>query len=199
MDRKIFSKIEIGYDPAKLSAESGILEGTKEYGELMMALALAERCVRPRAVIRRCSIAEKDCGLLVAGKSPESGELTEMLRPLTRCGEIVLGIITAGDEIDYVGAITSEKIFWTLKSATLRGAENAICDFLRREWNYLHPRWLRPGIPDKIPVRENRFLFRTIGNVFDDIGVELSDSGFMSPEFTVSVIFFDGGTDAKQN
>ena len=191
MSRKVFTHIDTHYDIADILKKSGICQNTPEYAELQGALTLIERHIRPRGVIRRCILDNRKGSLFLNGMPLRSGPLEALLRSLTGKRELVLGVLTAGEEIDYIGTVTLEKVFNALKLATLTSALEYIAGFLKAEWDYKEVGWLNPGVLEELPIQENRQLFRIVGNVFEDIGVDLSENCLMIPEFTVSAIFYE--------
>lgn len=191
MNRKVFLHIDTVYELDKILKGSGIEADSADGRELRSALALIEQYIRPRAVIKRCILEERDGVLYLNGIEQREGPMERKLRLLTTRKEIALGVITAGDEIDYIGNVTSKRVFNALKFATLTGSVQYISSYLKESWGYRQVGWLSPGLQEELPIGENVRLFRLIGNVFEDIGVELIHDNLMKPDFTVSTVFYE--------
>jgi hypothetical protein len=112
-------------------------------------------------------------------------------------------IATCGNELDTIplaeGDILQE--FWldAIKAAVLGAARKHLIDHLTRVYALEKAATMNPGSGDEDvwPIDQQRELFSLLGDVKEQIGVELTDSFLMTPNKTVSGIRFPTEVDFK--
>ncbi|MFW5992325.1 MAG: vitamin B12 dependent-methionine synthase activation domain-containing protein [Halanaerobiaceae bacterium] len=105
-------------------------------------------------------------------------------------------IATCGNELEQLEAETEDYLeqFWVdkLKEMALGAANSHLTDYIKEKYKIEQLSNMNPGSGDRDlwPIEQQENLFSLFGNVEELIGVKLSDSFLMTPNKSVSGIYF---------
>lgn len=184
--------MEIFYDIEAFAGDKNIDLQSEVYSALLQWAPAAEKLVKPRAVIKWCTV--KEFGgdrVQVAHKIFKSHLLAEKLKGIER---VFATVVTAGDELDAL-ELPSDEVRNLLKYAALREARAGVDRYLKDHFSFDHMGRLNPGSLPDWPIANNPALFEIIGDVTETIGVRLTEKNYMQPGYSVSELLFSGDED----
>ena len=175
--------------------------GTDEAGEFEQLLSKARALAKPKALYKECFIEAKGQETVtIEGVTFTSRALRINLEEAERLFPF---IATCGHELDQLPLPAGDLLgrFWldTIKSALLGFAREHLNRHLSGKFALGKTSTMSPGSGDAAvwPIQQQRELFAVLGNVKEQIGVELTDSFLMTPNKTVSGVRFPTEVDFR--
>jgi hypothetical protein len=152
----------------------------------------AVRLARPKAAYRLASVEAEGEGIVVVdGVTLTSRVLRANLADVHRVFPFVA---TCGTELaDWAGSIDDMlEAFWadTIMEEALEAALDAVTEHMVRRYDLAQTSEMNPGSLPDWPIEQQANLFRILGEVSAEIGVELTDSSLMIPMKSVSGLRF---------
>ncbi len=191
--------IPLDLDEAALMAAAHVPPDSEDAQDFRQLVETARQVGRPKAVYRECRVE-------VAG--PETVRLegvpftSRALRVQLEAAERVFAFIaTCGREMETAAPPAGDFLagFWwdTIQAALLGCAGRYLAEHLSGRYGLAHTATLSPGAGDAAvwPIRQQRELFRLLGEGSARIGVALADSFLMLPRKSVSGVHFPSGAD----
>jgi hypothetical protein len=185
--------------PFKLDAPSllkrvHIRSGSEDEPEFEHLLQIAREVGQPKAIFTEAYV---DLG----GKDTVSLNGITFTSPLLRdnlanIDRVFPFVVTCGSEMDQANIHRGDilKQFWwdTIKENLLLTARQYLLEHLKHRYQLKKTASMSPGSGDinVWPIEQQRELFTLLGDVYGQIGVELTDSFLMIPNKTVSGILF---------
>ncbi len=170
---------------------------SSDYQDLSALAHEAEALARPKACYRLAYIdAKGEDHVVVDGVTLSSRVLRVNLEEVHR---LFAEVATCGTEVD-AWAHGLQDILWqywaeAIKEALLRQAIKALREDEEAAYGVRRTSTMAPGSLADWPIREQRPLFRLLGDVEGAIGVRLSESMLMSPNKSTSGVRFETETD----
>jgi hypothetical protein len=156
--------------------------------------AQARQIGRPKALYTEAYVEITGPESVRLGATPfTSAMLRQNLESVER---VFAFVVTCGHEVDTIELPADDFLqqFWwdTLKDSLLHSAFQHLSDHLGRVHRLSKTATMSPGSGDLDvwPIEQQRPLFSLLGDVRQQIGVQLTDSYLMIPNKTVSGIFF---------
>ncbi len=185
MDKILFDNIEIMMDADKVAAMAHIRPSSGFYDELVDAVSIAQRLVKPKAVLKKFAVEQADeHSALIGGVRFDGVKLQGK-------NEVYLYVITAGEALRASGEVEEDLIIYYLESSALEQAHNYVSAYLRETAGCKNTSFFEPGTTEGFAITYNKEIFELIGGVEDAIGVTLKASHFMNPNHTLSGIMFE--------
>ncbi|MFO7917308.1 MAG: vitamin B12 dependent-methionine synthase activation domain-containing protein [Anaerolineae bacterium] len=166
-------------------------DAAEEFRDL---LRVAAECARPKAMYREAYVE------IVGDDEVEIDGVTFTSRPLRMnldsVHRVFAYVATCGREVDEAAPSSGDmlKAFWwdAIKADLLTAARKYLTDHIKTRYRLGKVAYMSPGSADATvwPIREQRQLFRLLGDVEAKVGVELTDSFLMVPNKSVSGILF---------
>jgi hypothetical protein len=184
---------DISFDiDADLLAESLRINNIADKKKLSDIAREAKSLCRPKALYAQSYIESRgDDFILIGGVRLEGRLLSANLRSI---GCVFPYIATCGKELeDWLNGLEGVQLqFWadSIKMLALDCATDALIMHIRKLHETGPISSMNPGSLPEWPIDEQKKLFQLIGSRYADIGVELKESGMMTPLHTVSGIFF---------
>jgi len=197
----ILADIPFALDPPTLLRRAHLAPDSDDAADFARLLRRATEVGRPKAGYREAFIdAKGDATVTIAGITFRSRMLRDNLE---RAERVFPFLITCGREMDTAAPPAEDFLhtFWwdLLKGELLSAARHHLAAHLDR--CYLLPKTatMSPGSGDASvwPIEQQRELFALLGEVPQQIGVELTDSFLMIPNKTVSGIRFATESDFR--
>lgn len=170
-----------------LEDEDTVLLMRRKFDE---AMALA----RPKCVCRICTVtAINGSDVMIDNTTFTSAVLAKNLTGVDR---VFAYVLTCGTEVDDWSQREPDNIvkYWldTLKEMIMSDARRQFFEHISTTYDIDKLASINPGSgnADTWPIEQQTQLFALLGNVQDDIGVELTDSMLMMPTKTVSGLLF---------
>lgn len=158
----------------------------------------------PKAVYRECFVESKGKDTVtIEGTTFTSRTLR---RNLDRAERVFAYVVTCGREADSLPLPAGDMLveFWhdNLKMALLMAARQHLSDHLKRRYRLGKTASMSPGSgdADTWPIQQQTELFALLGGtaaVWQRVGVELTDSFLMTPNKTVSGLWFPTESDFR--
>ncbi len=192
MKREKLDSIAFSVDEAQLFRALHMDESADERTEVLALAREAAALARPKALYRACYIDERgDDFVVVDGIRLSSRILAVNLSPVHR---VFAYVATAGVELERWADAKTDMLerYWAdaVMLQAVRRAMQALGDALQERYRPGTLARMNPGSLKDWPLREQRPLFRLIGDVEETIGVHLTDSYLMVPRKSVSGIQF---------
>ncbi len=185
---------EVPFEPAlkPLAKRLRIKEGSRHIPELTQVLDTARAIARPKAMYRLAYVDEKTPDAVsIEGVTLTSRVLRVNLEAAHR---VFAYVATCGMELQSWGDSLDDILhrYWAdaIKELALAAAIQALTHHLSTCYELGRTATMAPGSLADWPLREQRPLFRILGDPHAAIGVELTDSFLMIPNKTVSGIRF---------
>ena len=186
--------IPFEFEAERLLHRAHVRCGSDDERDFRQLLDRARRVARPKAGYREAFIdAKGEDRVTIDGITFTSVILRRNLDPVERVFPFVA---TCGRELDEVAPAGSDlvKAFWwdLIKAEILAAAMKRLAEHLDRRFLLPRAATMHPGSGDADvwPIEQQKELFALLGNVREEIGVELTDSCLMVPNKTVSGIRF---------
>lgn len=194
IDDRVFVLDDINFDPSVegFLKRARLKPGTSSADEAASLLVEATSIATPKALYKLAYIDEKEReAVVVDGVRLESRVLRVNLEIAHR---VFVYIVTCGMELQRWGESLDDMLhqYWadTIKEMALRTAMRVFNEHLNTCYDLGRTSAMSPGSLADWPIRQQRPLFRILGDPQDAIGVELTESFLMIPNKTVSGIRF---------
>jgi len=198
---KTLTKIPFTLDPDQIMAQARVESGSSDAADLLSLIELAREIGRPKAAYAPCFVTGRD------GDKVQIDEACFRSRTLAHNLESVERVFpllaTCGHELDqgFPGNGDMVKQFWwdLIKTRLLAAANTYLNEHLHRKFRLGKTAVMRPGSGDASvwPIEQQKDLFSLLGNVEEELGVELTESFLMTPNKTTSGILFPTETDFR--
>ncbi|NLG50134.1 MAG: vitamin B12 dependent methionine synthase [Chloroflexi bacterium] len=188
----VLDNIPFQADIEALMKQMHVQPDTSDAEDMQKMVAEVERIARPKAMYALRFIDSKDDdGVVVEGTRFSSRVLRVNLDKAER---VFLYIATCGRELDDWAHTLDDPLhqFWAeaIKIQALGAASRMLTQHLTDTYQPGKTSDMNPGSLADWPLREQRPLFRSLGDPFATIGVELTASCLMVPNKSVSGIRF---------
>lgn len=191
---EILTDIPFVVDKSALMNKNRIKADSVYADEFEQLLEKAQQVARPKAVYKECFIDARGNTMVTV----EGFQFTSLAlrKNLERVERLFPFIVTCGVELDHVPLPPNDilQAYWwdTIKAAALDTARAYLSQHLMRRFALGKTSTMSPGSGDGIvwPIQQQRVLFDLLGDVKQQIGVELTESYLMIPNKTVSGIRF---------
>ena len=171
-----------------------IKEGSPAYEELEDALPIIRQWGAPKAIIRWANVERIEGDeTTIEGVTFRSRVVADKLKGTPR---VFLSVVTAGDGLERSGEFDGDPFLNTYNAALLFHASMTMIRYMKEKFGFDGSSTLNPGSLPDWPIENNFPLFDMIGNV-DEIGVSLTEAGYIKPWNSGSHIHFSG--DGYQN
>lgn len=173
------------------------IEGRSEKVEMLKPLVdEALKVAVPKAVYRVAYIDDKGDDYIVADGTRFDSRVLRV--NIGEAHRVIVYVVTCGQEIEK-WSLTKDDIlesYWAdnIKEAVLYRAAEYFDKFIRESLALEKTAVMNPGSLADWPVTQQKDLFGMLGNVKEQIGVELTDSCLMIPFKTVSGLMFPTGS-----
>lgn len=189
MDKIIFDNIEILLDVDRVAEMAHIRKTSGFYDELVDAVPVAQKLVKPKAVIKKFAVeSTAENAAIIGGVTFKGAGIGEKLHGKN---EVYLYVITAGDALSTSGEVEEDLIVYYLDSSVLEQTHNFISAYLRDSLGYKNTAFFEPGSTEGFDITYNKDIFELIGGVEEAAGVTLKASHFMNPNHTLSGIMYE--------
>jgi hypothetical protein len=196
---KTLIKIPFSLDAKQIMAQANVEADSSHAADLLSLIALAQEIGRPKAAYASCFVTERnDEKVKIDDVWFRSRTLAHNLKSIQRVFPFVA---TCGHEVDQRFSNEGDllKEFWwdLIKMCLLDAAEEYLSDRLHRKFRLTKTATMHPGSADASvwPIEQQKNLFLLLGNVQEEIGVQLTESFLMLPNMTISGILFPTETD----
>ncbi len=190
----VLYQIPFSLDAESLMRRLHIAPGSDAAEELRDLLRVATKCARPKAVYKEAYVETGDDDRVrLDGVTFTSRPLRMNLDAVHR---VFAYVATCGREVDEAAPASGDmlKAFWwdTIKADLLSAARKHLMGHLKTRYRLGKTAIMSPGSADATvwPIQQQRQLFRLLGDVEAEVGVELTDSFLMVPNKSVSGILF---------
>ena len=191
---RIVLNIPVNFTAEELAKYCKINPGSSAFEAVEEALELVNRYAEPKAIIRWVNvdgiIGDKTT---IEGVTFTSKVVAEKLQNTPR---VFMSVITAGEGLEKCEDFEDDPFLDMFNAALIYYASAYVVQYLKEKFGYDGSSFLNPGSLPDWPIDNNFSLFDIIGNV-DEIGVTLTDKGYIKPWNSVSHIHFSG--DGYQN
>jgi hypothetical protein len=189
---QILDEIIFEPDVAALARRVRVKETSRHYGELMQLLDTAVPLARPKALYKLAYIDDKaEDSVVIDGVKLTSRVLRVNLDAAHR---LFAYLVTCGSELQAWSDSLDDVLltYWAdaIKEMALGTAVQALAAHLSACYDLGRTATMAPGSLADWPIREQRPLFRILGDPEAAIGVVLTESFLMIPNKTVSGIRF---------
>ncbi len=179
-------------DVDQLQQKLHVRAGSANEAEFRRLVAEATAIARPKAIYRTVFIeAKEDEAVIIAGIRFASRVLRVNLDAINR---VFAFVATSGRELEAWAAARDGLLdrFWAdaINQAVLISAVGSLRAHLSERFAVPQLMVMNPGSLADWPLREQRALFRLLGDVEAAVGVTLTPSLLMTPTKSVSGIFF---------
>lgn len=188
----VIDQIPFSPDLGALARRLRIKEGSRHHGELAQLLATATTIAKPKALYKLAFIDEKgEDTVVIDGVTLTSRVLRVNLDVAHR---VFAYNVTCGMELQTWADDLDDMVlqYWAdaIKELALGAAVQALNDHLVKSYDLGRTSTMAPGSLADWPIREQRPLFRILGDPQAAIGVTLTDSFLMIPNKTISGLRF---------
>ena len=190
----VLDEIPFSLDAQSLMERLRITEGSETAEEFRDLLRVAAECARPKAMYKEAYVETGDDDRVrLDGVTFVSRPLRMNLDSVHR---VFAYVATCGREVDEAAPAPGDvlKAFWwdAIKADLLSAARTYLTNHVKTRYRLGKTAYMSPGSADATiwPIRQQRQLFRLLGNVEAKIGVQLTDSFLMVPNKSVSGILF---------
>jgi len=196
-DLHVVSRAAEPLNTRALAERLHVAPDSSDYQDLSALAHEAEALARPRACYRLAYIDGRgEDHVVVDGVTLASRVLRVNLEEVHR---LFAEVATCGTEVD-AWAHGLQDILWqywaeAIKEALLRQAIKALREDEEAAYGVRRTSTMAPGSLADWPIREQRPLFRLLGDVESAIGVRLSESMLMSPNKSTSGVRFETESD----
>jgi len=192
MELYILENISYQADLAALRQRLHVQAGSDDDADLVRLAGEAEAVAKPKAMYGLAFIDDKhDDGVTIEGVRFTSRVLRVNLDLARR---VFAYVATCGVELGAWAHQMNDMLyqFWAeaIKEAALRAAIKTLNDHINDRYRPGHTSVMNPGSLADWPLREQRPLFRLLGDPTAAIGVQLTESCLMEPNKSVSGIRF---------
>ena len=192
MDHVLTVKLSAPHIVDFIERQFPMSEGSPENAELMDLAREVATIATPKALYKIASIDSKGENHVIINGIKFTSYVLRI--NLDNAHRVFPFVATCGTELeDWSRAITDEK----KKSWTSLVKEMAVSSILGKLNDHLHEHYrpgdtsvMNPGSLKEWPLEEQRPLFTLLGNVEEQIGIRLLETGMMLPDRTVSGIRF---------
>ncbi len=198
---KTLTNIPFSLDPDQIMAQAHVESGSSDAAELLSLIELAQEIGCPKAGHAACFVTGRDGEVVQIDEACfRSRTLAHNLESVERVFPL---LATCGHELDqgFSGNGDMVKQFWwdLIKTRLLAAASTHLNDHLHRKFRLGKTAVMRPGSGDASvwPIEQQKDLFSLLGNVEEELGVELTESFLMTPNKTTSGILFPTETDFR--
>jgi hypothetical protein len=196
MNSFILNNIPFTLDTAELAKYLKVDINSDDY-ELLEGLAEKARSIgKPKAIYKISSLELLDQeNVLVDGVKLHSSVMRINTQKLSR---VFPYVATCGGELEEWSETVEDILerYWVdhIKQVVLRSAIGYLKNHVQSTFEVKSLSAMNPGSLPDWPLNEQRNLFKILGNVYDEIGVRLSESYLMIPTKSVSGIYFQTET-----
>lgn len=190
----VLDSIPFSLDAESLMERLHVTPGSEAAKEFRDLLSVAVACANPKAMYREAYVEILgDDEVEVGGVIFTSRALRMNLDTVHRAFAYVA---TCGREVDEAAPAPGDvlRAFWwdAIKADLLAAARKYLTDHIKTRYRLGKTAYMSPGSADATiwPIRQQRQLFRLLGDVEAKIGVRLTDSFLMVPNKSVSGILF---------
>ena len=189
----ILTDFQVRYDEREMAERFRIRPGTKAERTLAGVLAAAAALARPKAAFRVMTPEILDEETIRFGEVAfKSGLMPRLLSGLSQAFPYVA---TCGRELsEWTAGLTGLEQFMAdeVMLLALRQGVRQLEEFIAASYNLKQVSAMNPGsLPREWPITEQRPLFRLMGELPGQIGVNLLPSLLMDPGKSVSGVFFE--------
>ncbi len=197
MEPKNFNQIEFDPPQEKVLKKLHVKPNKGQEDLVLSLLDEALQLAKPKAMYSIVGIDEHLVGgVILNGIQMDSKVMAVNLSDVHR---VFPYINTSGREL-YDWTQTKENLLEKyyaeeISQMALRAAEKYLLSHLKETYELGRTSSLNPGSLDDWPITEQRSLFQLLGNPFESVGVELTESMLMLPNQSVSGIRYSSDTD----
>lgn len=191
---EILADIPLELDTEVLLRRAGVDPVGEDAAEFTALVQESRQKARPKALYRESFVDGRSIdGVTIDGVPFTSRTLRTNLDKVQRVFPFVA---TCGRELDQIAREPDDflKQFWldVIKTAVLGVAREFLTEHLTRRYALGKTATMSPGSGDATvwPIEQQAPLFRLLGDVREQIGVELTDTFLMIPNKTVSGVRF---------
>ena len=184
-------------DQATLQQQLHLADGSAEADEFVALLAEARAIARPKAAYGVAAVTKRDTeGVAVDEVRLQSRVVAVNLRQVER---VFPYLATCGAELDAWAHAQTDILyqFWAeaIKESALAAAQEALRAHLNERFAPGHVASMNPGSLPDWPLPQQRPFFVLLGAAAPAIGVTLSSSHLMTPNKSISGLFFASAED----
>jgi len=192
MDITVLEDLAFQLDPTQVLQKLHVREDSKQVSKVLGMAAEAQAIGRPKAIYRLAFIDSKESDHVVVEGTKFTSRILRV--NLERPQRVFAYVATAGQELAAWTASHDDMLdnYWAdaLTEGVLHAARGTLDSHLKARYEIPQLAEMNPGSLADWPIREQRPLFRMLGDAPASIGVELLDSLLMTPAKTVSGILF---------
>ncbi len=198
---EVIQDIPFELDTESLLSSLHLQKGSDDARELYALVEKIRPDIKPKAVCRESYIENRGVDTVTIDRVTFTSRV--LCANLERVERVFPFIATCGREIDELGLASDDFVrqFWidTIKSLALSFISKYLNEYLHRRYALTKTSSMSPGSGDfdTWPIEQQRELFSLFGNVYEMIGVELTDSFLMIPNKSVSGIRFSTEVDFR--
>lgn len=191
---RVLTDIPIELDAASISKTVHVELDSPDGQTLRHLIEKAEEIARPKALYRESFIDVKGHDTVAIDGIVFTSCV--LRANLDRVERVFPFVATCGQELDRVELTAGDFLveFWwdTIKAVLLGCAVKHLREHLKQRYALEKTASMSPGAGDGNvwPIEQQRDLFKVLGNVTGEIGVELTESCLMKPNKTISGIYF---------
>jgi len=191
--------IPFSLDTDRIVKQARVEAGSDDAAELLSLIELAESIGRPKAGYAVSFVTGRD-GDKIAIENVWFRSPT-LAHNLVSAERVFPHVATCGREMDQASPANGDMLkeyWWDLIKAQLLGAAGRhLSEHLHRKFRLGKTATMLPGSGDVSvwPIQQQQDLFSLLGNVENEIGVQLTDSFLMVPNKTISGLTFPTETD----
>jgi len=191
---KTITLIPFNFDYNEFSKQAHLSRYADQSTNLAALLDKAVPLVKPKALYRACYITGRSgIDVFLEGVKFKSAVLSHNLREVER---VFPYIATCGNELDHIPLSQDDLLahYWldTIKQMALTAAFEYVRSLLCRKFGINKLSTMNPGSGERElwPIEEQQPLFSLFGDVETLIGVKLTSSCLMTPNKSLSGLFF---------
>ncbi|MFC2025735.1 vitamin B12 dependent-methionine synthase activation domain-containing protein [Chloroflexota bacterium] len=191
---EILTQIPFTLDTESLSTKYRIESGSGNALQFKDLLENAHQLANPKAVYKESFIYSKEQdSVSVDGVTFKSRALRANVDQVEK---VFPYVVTCGRELDQIQVRSSDLfkrfLLDEIKAAILESCQAYLNDYLDSRYGLIKTASMHPGSGDVDvwPIQQQSELFTLLGDVYDAIGVELTESFLMIPTKSVSGIRF---------
>jgi len=192
MNITILEDLAFQLDPAQVLQKLHVREGSKQVPKVLALTEKAQAIGRPKAIYRLAFIDSKGPDHVVVEGTKFTSRILRV--NLERPQRVFAYVATAGRELEAWTAAHTDMLdnYWAdaISEGVLYAARQTLDNHLKTRFAIPQLAQMNPGSLADWPIREQRPLFRMLGDGPAAIGVELLDSLLMTPAKTVSGLLF---------
>ena len=191
---RIVLHIPVDFTAEELARLCRVDRDSPVFEELEDALPLIREYGAPKAIIKWANVDRVEGDeTTIEGVTFHSKVVADKLQGL---GRVFLSVVTAGEGLEKSGEFDGDPFLNTYCGALLFHASMYMVRYMAEKFGFDGSSTLNPGSLPDWPIQNNFPLFDIIGDV-DEIGVTLTEAGYIKPWNSGSHIHFSG--DGYQN